>query len=111
MRRIILAALLCLLPALASAFTFDCLPNVNNNGETGTNLRWHIVKGAPSWIKWNCPNGKTDFVAVDYWPLDFVATVGAANALGWPAIKALALWLPDAATVAPTAEAQAQAAP
>lgn len=114
MKRIILILALALAlfaPALAVAYTFDCLPKIGDNGETGTNLRWLIVKNGPSWVKWDCPSGHPAWVAVDFWPFDLAATVGMANTVGWPKIKALATWLPAAASAAPVANASAASAP
>jgi hypothetical protein len=109
MKRIILILAL-LAPALAMAFTFDCLPKLGPNGETGTNLRWLVVKNGPSWVKWDCPGNKSNWVAVDFWPFDFTSTVGMANTIGWEKVKALATWLPAAASAAPVAHASAASA-
>lgn len=98
MIRAALTLTLALLCAPAQAYDFACLPNIANNGETGTNLQFSINKGAPSWIRWSCPGGAVQMVVAENWPMDLNQTVAAANTLGWPIIKALAKVLPDAAS-------------
>lgn len=107
-RVIALSALL--LCGTASAYNFPCLPNIAGNGEKGTNLRWSININGPSYVAWTCPGvvGPV-FVASDYWPFDLTTTVTMANKLGWPAIKMMAAYLPNAASVAPQATAAAVA--